>query len=112
MKNYGRYENIYLVLTTAGNMEEAKKMANILVDERLAACVNIVPNINSVYRWEGIIERAEEVLLLAKTTEEELEETIETMEKTHSYETPEVIAFQSENGLPKYLEWIKDNVGE
>ena len=76
-----------LVLTTAGSEAEARKIANQLVERRLAACVNIIPRIQSVYRWEGKVETAEEFLLIIKTTK--ARSTEEAIRELHSYELPE-----------------------
>ena len=92
-----------LVLSTCANLEEAKKIANTLVKERLAACVNIMPQIFSIYEWEGLQEDSE-VLLLIKTRSLELVE--ERIKELHSYEVPEIIAIKIKDGSQEYLEWM------
>jgi periplasmic divalent cation tolerance protein len=98
--------NKRLVLTTASTAEECKKIARALVDSRLAACVNIIPKIDSVYRWEGKVEEAQEYLLLIKTTAEAFRAVREKILELHSYEIPECIALAVEEGSEAYLKWI------
>jgi periplasmic divalent cation tolerance protein len=100
-----------VVLTTSGSPDEARKLAHALVERRLAACVNIIPRISSVYRWQGKVEEAEEFLLLIKTTEAAFEQVRQTIRELHSYELPECIALPVEDGSLEYLKWIEDSVG-
>jgi periplasmic divalent cation tolerance protein len=99
-----------LVLTTAGSESEARKIAHALVEPRLAACVNIIPRIHSVYRWEGKVEEAEEYLLLIKTTKAREEEVRAAIRELHSYELPECIAIPIESGSMEYLKWLSESV--
>lgn len=99
-------ERPLLCLITAPDREVADRIARALVDERLAACVNILPGITSVYRWEGAVETGEEVLLLAKTTGAALDAMTARVSALHPYDVPEVIALEIGGGLPSYLEWI------
>jgi len=99
-----------LVLTTAGSRSEAQKIAQAVVERRLAACVNSIPQIQSVYRWEGRIESAEEYLLLIKTTKGHVAEIQSTIEELHSYELPECLVISVEGGSAEYLKWIDDSV--
>ena len=99
-----------LVLVTALNEDEARRIANGLVEERLAACVNIVGAIESVYRWEGQVRTDRETLLIIKTTDERFEELEQRVKELHSYTTPEVIAFKIERGSSEYLSWLQDSV--
>ena len=99
-----------LVLSTAGSEAEARKIAQALVERRLAACVNIVPRIQSVYRWKGRVEQAEEYLLLIKTLKARQEEVCASIRELHSYQTPECIAVVIESGSADYLTWISDCV--
>lgn len=100
----------FIFLSTISDLEEGKKIARILVENRLAACVNIIKNIYSVYKWKGEVEEDDEHLLLIKTTEEKSESIIQKIDEIHSYETPECIGFKIEIGSEKYLNWIKDVV--
>lgn len=81
-------------------------MARALVEKRLAACVNVIPGIRSVYRWKDAVEDEEEVLLLIKTSRALLEELREEIERLHSYEVPEVIALSIVDGSERYLSWM------
>lgn len=103
--------NKRLVLTTASSTEESKKIARALVESRLAACVNIIPKIESVYRWEGKVEEAQEYLLLIKTTAEAFPSVQEKIQQLHSYAVPECIALAVEEGSETYLKWIDKCVG-
>ncbi|SRR6266478_7980323 len=99
-----------LVLSTAGSESEARKIAETLVERRLAACVNIVPRVQSVYRWEGRVEHADEYLLLIKTGREREEQVYAAIRELHSYEVPECVAIQVEGGSAEYLKWISDSI--
>jgi periplasmic divalent cation tolerance protein len=99
-----------LVLTTAGSKEEARKIARALVQQQLAACVNIVPRVDSVYRWEGEVEEAAEWLLLIKTTGAAFEQVRDAIKELHSYELPECICMSIEDGSAAYLDWIGDSI--
>jgi periplasmic divalent cation tolerance protein len=102
--------NKRLVLTTTASLEEGKKIARELVDRRLAACVNILPKIESIYRWEGKVEEAQEYLLLIKTTAEAFPTLSEAIRQLHSYDVPECIALAIEDGSEKYLNWIAESL--
>ncbi len=101
-----------IVLTTIGSEEEAHKMARGLVDRGLAACVNIVPKIISVYRWRGKVEEASEWLLIIKTTADAFERVHDAIAELHSYEVPECICLAIEDGSADYLDWIGESVRE
>jgi periplasmic divalent cation tolerance protein len=99
-----------LVVTTAPNLSEARALAQALVERKLAACVNLVPKIESIYRWEGKVESAEEYLLLIKTTAAMFENVRGVIQELHSYDVPECIALTIEDGSLAYLKWITDAV--
>lgn len=99
-----------IVFTTAGSKEEAQKIAHGLVEQRLAACVNIVGPIQSVYRWKGSVETAAEYLLLVKTTAEVFDQVRDAIRVLHSYELPECIQVPIEAGADEYLSWIEESV--
>ena len=95
-----------VVFMTAANGEEAARLADMLVGAHLAACVQILPEMESVYRWQGKIERQSEVLLLAKTTKGKFEELEREVRALHSYDTPEIIAVPVVAGSVPYLDWL------
>jgi periplasmic divalent cation tolerance protein len=99
-----------IVLSTAGSEEEARKIANHLVESRLAACVNIVPQIESIYRWQGKVESGREWLLIIKTSVELFSAVHDAIRKLHSYELPECIAIKIEDGSEEYLQWLGDSL--
>jgi periplasmic divalent cation tolerance protein len=101
-----------IVLTTAGSEEEAKKIARHLVDHRLAACVNIVPQITSIYHWQGQTEESREWLLVIKTTVAAFANIRRAITEIHSYDLPECICLTIEDGSAKYLQWIAASVSE
>jgi len=99
--------NFYLYFSTVPNIDVGKKIANILVENKLAACVNIVKDIFSIYKWKGEIQEDNELLLLIKTTEAKREEIIQKIKENHPYEEPECIAVKIESGSDTYLDWIQ-----
>ena len=101
-----------IILTTASAVEEGQSIANTLVEKQLAACVNIIPNISSVYRWEGQIQSETEVLLLIKTTKDLEAEVYREVQNVHSYDTPELITLPITNGSKTYLDWMTNAVGK
>ena len=96
----------YLVLSTVDTQQEAVRIARHLVEERLVACVNLVPKITSIYRWKGALERATEHLMIMKTAQDRLASLTQRIKELHPYEVPEVIALSIEEGDSTYLEWI------
>ena len=102
--------NKIVVLSTAANEEEAERIARRLVEEKLAACVNVVPGVQSFYRWEGKIERQSEILLIAKTTTTKFADLEREVRALHSYETPEIIALPIVAGSSPYLAWLIDSL--
>jgi len=95
-----------VVFITAANGEEASRLAEMLVGAHLAACVQILPEMESVYRWQGKIERQAEILILAKTTRGRFEELEREVRALHSYDTPEIIAVPVVAGSAPYLKWL------
>lgn len=94
------------VFITAPNREEAARLAEMLVEKRLAGCVQILPEMESVYHWQGKVERQREVLLIAKTAGMKFEELEKQVRALHSYETPEIVALQLSAVSSPYLEWL------
>ena len=101
-------ENI-VVLITAPKEEDAVVIARALVEQKLAACVNIVGNIRSIYSWQGKIEDASEVLMIAKTQQIHFDALSKKVKELHSYDVPEIIALPILKGSVDYLEWIKES---
>jgi periplasmic divalent cation tolerance protein len=99
---------VSIIYSTTGSREEARRIAHVLVQERLAACVHIIPRIESVYRWKGKIEEAEESVLLVKTTEKNVEKTMHRIRDLHSYEVPEILVFPPVGGLKEYLAYVEE----
>jgi len=94
---------------TASSPEEGRKIADALVEERLAACVNVVDNIHSTYRWQGKVEKADESLLVIKTRKDLAESVIARVRQLHSYSVPEIIFLPIIGGSPDYLTWIRES---
>ena len=101
-----------IVLTTAGSEEEAHKIARHLVENRLAACVNIVAQVESIYRWQGKVDSSREWLLLVKTTQERFPAVRDAIRELHSYELPECVVLNIEDGSSDYLQWLAASVQE
>lgn len=98
---------VLLTLCTCPDRETAEQIANALVTQGLAACVNLAPSVTSIYEWEGKLETAEEILLLIKTSKHRYTELEQAILSLHPYELPEIIAVPVEQGLPGYLNWVK-----
>ena len=99
-----------VVLSTAASEDEARKIARHLVERHLAACVNIVPRIESIYRWQGKVESSQEWLLLIKTTTAQFDAVRDAIGKLHSYEVPECISLNVDSGSEEYLQWLGNSV--
>jgi periplasmic divalent cation tolerance protein len=104
--------NARIVLSTTGSQEEGRKIAQALVDRHLAACVNIVPHLESVYRWQGKVETANEWLLVIKTQADLFERVRNTVKELHSYDLPECLMVEVSAGSAEYLSWIAENVAD
>jgi periplasmic divalent cation tolerance protein len=102
--------NGLLVITTVGDEEQAFSIARELVARRLAACVNVVSGMRSVYRWQGKICRDSEYLLVVKTLSSEYEAVAAAIRELHSYELPEILAFTASQGDERFLAWIRESV--
>ena len=103
--------DLILVLTTVGVDSPAEQLAHQLVEEHLAACVNILPPMLSLYRWKDGIERDSERQVVIKTTRSRLEALERRLRELHSYELPELIVFSAEGGSDAYLNWVREAVG-
>lgn len=101
-------EPLQVVLATAPSAEVAKAIAHTLVAERLVACVNIVPGVTSIYRWQGKTEETSEVLLVMKTVSERLQVLVSRMTQLHPAKVPEIIALPVDAALPAYAQWVVD----
>ena len=100
-----------VVFMTSGNADEARRIANELVERQLAACVQVLPEIESVYRWNGEVQRETEILLLAKTTAAQFEDLERTVRAIHRYDTPEIVAVTMAHVSEPYRAWLASNVG-
>jgi periplasmic divalent cation tolerance protein len=99
-----------VVLSTCASADEAEKLARALIEQRLAACVNVIGGVTSYYPWRGNLETAAEWLLVIKSSRARFDELRAALEKQHSYEIPEVIALPVVDGAPNYLNWIDTNL--
>jgi periplasmic divalent cation tolerance protein len=99
-----------VVLNTCASAEEAEKIARGLIDARLAACVSVLGGARSFYRWQGVVENADEWLLLIKTSRERFESVRLELQKLHSYEVPEIIALPIVDGAANYLNWLDTEI--
>ena len=98
------------IITTVSTEKEGRMIANELVKNKLAACVNIVPKVYSVYEWDNAIQNETEVMLMIKTTKAREKEIYQTVQSLHSYDTPELITLPIENGSDTYLRWVENSV--
>jgi periplasmic divalent cation tolerance protein len=99
---------VSVIYSTSGTAKEAQKIARALLEEKLVACVNIIPKMESIYRWKGKIEEASECILIAKTTEKNVEKAIQKIRSLHSYEVPDIVVLPLIGGLKEYLQYIED----
>jgi periplasmic divalent cation tolerance protein len=107
----GDAARVLAVLSTAPDASTASRIAEALVGERLAACVNVVEGVSSIYRWKGGVQRDREVLMVVKTTSDAVERLRSLLVELHPYEVPEVLALPVADGHPPYLDWVRGEVG-
>ncbi|HEY8515242.1 MAG TPA: divalent-cation tolerance protein CutA [Candidatus Binatia bacterium] len=100
-----------VVLTTVGNEEDAVRVARTLVERRVAACVNVLPGVRSIYRWQGAVQDDGELLLIVKTTRARRDALVEALREVHPYEVPEVVALDPTFVAPAYARWLVESVG-
>ena len=103
--------DLKLVLTTCGSREIADRLALTLVEQRLAACVNVLPGVRSTFRWAGRIEQADEIVLMIKTAGSRLAEIEATIRAISGYELPELVAVEMAGGSAAYLDWVAASIG-
>jgi periplasmic divalent cation tolerance protein len=104
--------NRLVVLCAVGKIEDAEWIAREVVERRLAACVNVLPSVTSIFRWKGEVERNDEVLMIIKTNRQRFEALRDAILSMHTYEVPEVIAFEIAAGHGPYLTWLDAAVGD
>jgi periplasmic divalent cation tolerance protein len=102
-------ENTLIVLSTFGDPAEARQVARVLVEERLAACANILPGVESIYRWQGAVESAAEVMVVFKTNVDQYYQLETRLKELHSYEVPEIVALPVQVGSLPYLRWVDES---
>lgn len=105
-------QSALLILTTVPDRVAAERIASVLVESRMAACVNMLPGVQSVYRWQGAVERADEIQLFIKTTAGRYREVEEAIRTHHPYDVPEIIALPIQPGLPAYFQWLNESTQE
>jgi periplasmic divalent cation tolerance protein len=99
---------VAIIYSTIGDIKDARRIAHTLVEEQLVACVNIIPKIESIYRWQGKIENDEECVLIAKTVDKNIKKTITRLKSLHTYELPDIIVIPIIGGLIEYLNYISN----
>jgi len=102
--------DLRLILTTCANRDEAERIARALVEDRLAACVNLIAGVTSVYRWQGAVDTSSETLLLIKTTAGRVDQVETALRRLHSYELPEFLVLPVDSASQLYAAWIGDSV--
>lgn len=108
----GRVESVRVVLVTGPNRETLAELGRTVVRERLAACVNVLDGVVSVYRWEGEVREASEAMAVLKTSAGRVDPLRERILELHPYDTPEFLALEVEGGAPEYLRWIEESVSQ
>ena len=99
---------VAVLYSTINTIQDARRIAKTLVEEKLVACVNIIPKIESIYRWKGKIENDEEVIIIAKTVDQNVKKTIQRIKQLHTYELPDIVVLPIIGGLKEYLDYIVD----
>ena len=99
---------VAIIYSTIDTIQDARRIAHTLVEEQLVACINIIPKIESIYKWRGKIQNDEEVIIIAKTTDKNVKKTIQRIKSLHSYEIPDIIVLPIIGGLKDYLDYITD----
>ena len=102
-------DEVVLVLSTFGSVEEARQVGRTVVDERLAACANLVPGVESIYQWEGEVQTSAEMLVIFKTTGAGYANLEARVRALHSYKVPEIVSFPISAGFPPYLQWVAES---
>lgn len=100
--------DILVVLCTFANEQDAMRVGSSVVEARLAACINVLPGLRSIYRWKGAVEHADEVLALIKTTRNGFPALRDRLKELHNYDTPEIVAVPVLDGLADYLDWVRE----
>lgn len=103
-------ENFLLVLCTCPSLEIAETLSTLIVSKKLAGCVNILPQVTSIYRWQDRVEKNQECMLFIKSHKAQYDHLEQLIRRHHPYQIPEIIAFPIINGLVEYLTWIKENL--
>ena len=101
-------DKLQIIMTTLDDMDQAEQLARLLVDSRSAACVNMLPNITSVFRWEGEVQVEREILMLIKTTFDNSPDVTAIIEAHHSYDVPEIVRLSGEVLHKPYMQWVRD----
>lgn len=101
---------LLMVFVTCPSAKQARQLARVLIDRRLAACVNLLPNLDSLFWWQGKVDRAREVLLIIKTTEQRFPALQQAVTSLHPYEVPEILALRVERALPRYHQWVQQSL--
>lgn len=101
---------VRIALTTVSSLDEGRRVARLLVERRLAACINLIPNMTSIYRWRGGVEVASEVLMVIKTTADQIPALESAVRELHTYEVPEFLTLDIESGSRPYLDWLLSSV--
>jgi periplasmic divalent cation tolerance protein len=109
LPNDAMAEEVLLILGTFPDVETARRIGRQLVEERYAACANIIPQIESIYRWQGKVESGSETLVLFKTIVSRYQALATTLRQLHPYEVPEIICLRVEDGLSEYLQWVRES---